>query len=445
MDVAAESTEMSDDWDTIVTRLEREACEEAQVVVATGTVLDITNGEEAPVASESLVAVGRKRWLIAAAAAIVVGLVLAAQPWNNQEIQTVTETTELSEEVNLVLPGEVVLSEDPLIVIAAIGPEVRFDTSGLGQEVVFEPITDLDDQINQLLEHRWGPSPANAPLTKGTLIGRSGGLPFIGTIVDGPDTQPDDSVPPVGSDLRFRSLNWPGGRSGLEYLITLPSAELLANEAGAIETDPLLSGQMVVWGYLPSQTAVVSAEGPSYRAWMRPRGGAVAFSAGFDDGEPVTLVAFDADGGELGRIGGLVDRSDIVTTTSVDTDDKVGVLLGSDGEGNQTRIEADGQTKVLLVGADWCRACNDGLGDVVEVLVGVDADVYLVPSPLTDGSWPMDDPLPFQRFVPNPGSTFWHIVVALPQVIVLDGENRLVAVIEGFEGLSLTTLGLEDS
>ncbi len=306
MGVTAESTVMSDDWHTIVARLEREASEAVQPIVATGTVVDIIIGEEVVVASEALVVVGRNRWLVGAAATIVVGLVLTIQPWNNQEIQTVADSTEMSEEVSLILPGEIVLSEDPLIVVAAIGPEVRFDTSELGQEVVFEPITELDDEVRQLMEPRWGPSPEAASLTKGTLIGRISGMPFVGTIVDGPDLRSDGSIYPFGSNVRFRGLGSTGGGRASGMPVSLPSTELLVNKAGLAEANLEFWGEIVAWGYLPVETAVVTLEGPSHQTWMRPRGGVGAFPATFEDGDIVTVVAYDADGQELGRTSEVV-------------------------------------------------------------------------------------------------------------------------------------------
>ncbi len=447
--VAAESTKMSDDWDTIVTRLEREASEEAHLVVDTVTVVDIPLGEDVPVVRESLVTVGPKRWLVGAAAAVLIGLVVAAQPWKNQEIQTVTETPEIPEEVNLVLPGEIVLSEDPLIVIAAIGPEVRFDTSGLGHEVVFEPITELDDQINQLLDRRWGPSPEEASLTKGTLIGRISGIPFVTTISDGPDLRSDGSIYPIGTNLRFRSLSWGesgvGGAGAMGYPVELPSRELVINETSGADWEVQASGRMIAWSHLPAETAVVTLDGPFHQAWMRPRGGVAAFPVRFDDGEEVTIVAFDPDGLELGRTNAVVDRPTMTgSSPSTRVGDFVGVLLGYDGDDGAIRLEADGQTRVFLVGADWCRACNDDLAAAIETLSSIEAEVFVVPSPLIDDSWPQTD-VPFPIFVPISGSALWNIGAGLPQVIVLDGEHRLVAVAEGFDQLILDDLGLSDS
>ncbi len=414
----AQATPMSDDWEAIVERIDGES--------------------STPEVRE------RQWWLFAAAAVVAVllgGYLLI-------DVGTVTVVADPASG-DFVLPGEKVLREDPLSVIAAAGPGPRFDTTDLGQEITFEPITTIDDEIEQILELAplVGPQRESAYLSKATLVGRLGGTPIVTMIIDGPDI-PNPGNERDSSNLRIRAV-WAGNESYRRgFATSVLSLDLIVNrspdllEIGGVQAE--LPRDFVEWDYLPERTAVVTYEDDNRRWWMRPRGGLVAFPAEFDDGEWFTLVALDSSGNEIGRVNQQVDYPGNGTAAFVteSVGDRMGVVPGTDGEGSEVRIEPDGKTKIFLVGAPWCEPCNEQLSDVVDLLgqKRPDADIFAVSVDVIR-PWPSDPRQLLRRFVPRRGSLLTSFSDAPPFVVVLDGDNRVVGTIDGFDlGLINTAL-----
>lgn len=378
----------------------------------------------------------RSRWQFAAAAAAVVLVALGLA----FRLGVVDDSTTTAVGPGFVLPGETVIGDDPLTVVAAPGPAPQFDTGRLGTELWFDPIDQVDDEVVDLLSGRppfgrGAESPGKA--VKVTLVGRVEGVPWVIRHWNAPNVdrlgggQPDEN-------LRYREvLSTDGGMTSGEpasedspAMIKLPSAEngmkLLPAPSYTAPTGWLF------WGPLPAETSVVTFSDSDQRLWIRPRAGLAVFPVQFDDREVFTIEALDAAGNVIGRLSDSVGYGDDAERTGPQVGHRLGALAGTDASGERVSIEPDGTDKVFLFGADWCQPCSQLVDDemlqVIEALAPGSA-TYAVPL-YTDEPWPSDIEWPYSTFIPELTSPL-KAVFSLPALLVLDGENEVVAVAYG--------------
>lgn len=258
---------------------------------------------------------GRERLALVAAVALLAvggaGIALARPSVSTGTIGPTQSTA------SFVLPGEQVVSENPLVVMAASGPEPRFDTAALGSEVAIQPITvdrvDLDavidSAVNLVTETRSG----QGEVRKVTVVGAMDGQPILIVVIDGPNL---DGVNGAGVDdnLRASWLVTPYGASGGGDLVEETSLELIepARPDGDVTDEPGYDypDGPVWWDRLPATVSVValtvhtgSADGnddgtelKETLSWQRVRGGVFVVPVDLARSDRFTVEALDADG-----------------------------------------------------------------------------------------------------------------------------------------------------
>lgn len=391
---------------------------------------------------ESHVSFGPRRSLMLVAAV----LAIAAAGWfaASQRVGT-EEPAEFRGD--LVLPGEIVIEEDPLIVAAAFAPEPQFDTSDLGAELVWEPVLEIDDETRAVIAAADGiPDNGQREIVKLTVLGKLLGQPWIVDVRDGPVLE-GVSAPPGVDVMRFRNISEPGGSGGSVSadLVIENDRLFIDHDTGPIgqigRTDP--TGWLVI-GQLPEGTAVVGFEDSDQKRWLRPRGNRAAFRAQFDLGETATVTAYAVDGTVLGSI--TVGGSDNQGPTSwpVNPGDAPGLKAIDLDSGDAITIGDNAKPLILLVGAAWCQPCADfeqdipfleSLGDSVEVYgVSVFEDPLYSTEP-----WPGFEGWNFPRVrLPEVSAGFF------PAALVVDSDGKLLATLRDINNLEgiLVDLGI---
>ena len=257
---------------------------------------DIAQGE----GNESAKPVFKRPRLLAAAAAVVaigaggVALTTISGPSPNEISAT---------KPNYVLPGEIVLSQDPLIVTGAPGPPPEFDTSDLGRQILFEPVHTVNDELDQTISRTISMvmfSEESRTATKVTIVGHIEGEPWFIIVTDGPNIDGVGGLP-VDRNFRQRFVGGPSGGSAGGDIVPIASLELIESPV------PVTSGYTLPFGYtfpdgwvelsqLPVGTSVVSFSDDDSDLWLIPSAGVAAFPAEFEEGERFHLQAFDAEG-----------------------------------------------------------------------------------------------------------------------------------------------------
>lgn len=187
--------------------------------------------------------------------------------------------------------GEI-LSEDPYVIQAPRGPEPQFDLSDLGEELPLEPVENL------------GAIPME------TLFrGRSGNIPLASemrpVIVVGTVRQPQSEMEPATVLLWFTDL--PGltiglargngiGSGGGSYPLDRYG---IGNRSRSESEGILVSAQMSY--AVPFETSVVQIITEEGNFWQRPNAGYGAISYGDTVDEPTSIIAFDAEGNQIGE------------------------------------------------------------------------------------------------------------------------------------------------
>lgn len=368
-----------------------------------------------------------KRLVLAAAAVTVVAGIgaLLAQPQNAVVETTGTTqptpetTTDVVEDrptdAELLREGEVIVSNDPLIVRAAIADPPRFDTSNLGTEVVFEQL-DLDaPDVAEILESSWP-----GERWKATLVGRVDGRPLVASFEIG--TMGRDGPPYTRTRRTSNAVT-----AVLWEHVSAGDTNIDRPADATVETLPPLPVGLTTWQLLPEGTSVVSYTDSTQRLWQQARDGLVAFPSQLDRDEGWEMIAYDIDGAPLDSRQGVADYDAFSTYTGVEIGDFVGTVLGADPEtGENVPIEPDGRPVVFGFGASWCEPCET-TADAMAQLDRTSIRVFAVPYFDDPGDrWAGDAThlaLPQNR-------TLSGFVRAVPTVIVLDGEHNLVAVLE---------------
>ncbi len=321
------------------------------------------------------------------------------------------ETTPTVED--FVRPGEKVISANPLVVEPAPTPTADFDTDPLGTEFPFGEAgatgLDYEDLSGQPLDD-----------LKITILGTIDGEPVVarmGDVVDG-DT-------PGLEGMRGRTIAGLQGSPVLFWDPTNPAAFDI--DRPITQQDPIWSAPTgyAIWGLLPEGTAVVTFRDSDRRLWQQPRDGVAIFRSELDTDESFTLTALDAQGVELDAYTGTADYA-FVPDPSVRIGDPIGVILASDPlTGEEVRIEPDGRSVVFAIGASWCVPCQS-VQTTIERSNTSAVRVYAVDyNPTRKAAW--EWPNEIVAINVDTAGTLWGLVPALPTVIILDGEHRLLA------------------
>lgn len=340
-------------------------------------------------------------------------------------------TVDAVDSSRFVLPGETLLSTAPLVVTPAPAPQALFDTGGLGEETFVAGSPPFDDEVTSLIARTTGQSP-DRTITKITLLGSVDGRTFFSVVTDGPSGSSEQP-----GNLRERWVIGPDGGSAEGDFVDPRSTDLIGYG------EPVASGPAygtpvgdVVWA-VRGETAIVTFESDDTRTWMRPTGGYAIFPSEFDTGEQFTLQALDIDGN-------VIDQTSVTTTD--DTDPSVGPQVrdrfdsieAATLDGTQLQIDPDGNPTVLLYGADWCAPCQE-IADQAPPLIdslAPNVEVFIVPTYTEPGeTWNLgtgwDQP---QITI----TTDLGGIQAVPTIIVLDGDNTIVAVGIGPDGVTET-------
>jgi hypothetical protein len=206
------------------------------------------------------------------------------------EVSPARREVEFDAYIDAVAGGEV-LSEDPYVIQAAAAPEPVFDVGSLGQELPLEPVESFE------------------------VVPDVGGLGFLGQVL-GTEQRP---VIVIGSANRSQLdlspiilMRWftdtgstcEGASSG-EGMGTgcgsrPPLAQLGVTSASSLEGDDGFAYGEITYN-VPLETSVVQAIAGSETFWQRPIGGSGLFFYGGSIPKASTIIAYDADGNEIGR------------------------------------------------------------------------------------------------------------------------------------------------
>lgn len=187
--------------------------------------------------------------------------------------------------------GGPVLSEEPYVIQADESPEPRFDVARLGVEVPLEPVESAEavPDFDQLGFFNQGPlATENRPV-----------------IVIGATERSELDLPPVVLMLWFTESGeiCEGASDGDGMGIGcgfLPLGRLgLSGGSSMEDEDGNVRGEVTY--NVPLETSVVQAIAGSETFWQRPIGGYGLFPYGGDIPQTTAVVAYDADGNEIGR------------------------------------------------------------------------------------------------------------------------------------------------
>lgn len=373
--------------------------------------------------------------VIAAMLAIVIGA--GAFVVNGRDDDTVDVTSENP----FVLPGEEILSLDPLTVRPAPTPEANFDTSGLGTEVVFEPFTEITAETQELIDVATTLG-GERSITKITQLGNIDGTPYVHLVTDGVQEWFDDPVNLRMSTIVGDTLDQADNGGGWDADPT--STEIIHYPTDFSDTwvSRIAPVGNVVWR-VTADTAVVSFVSDDTRLWTRPSGGNAIFATAFDNGEAFTVQALDVDGSVIGEYSDTVRYGEGdefgMPMTSPQIGDGFFIAGVDDADGKLKTVQPDGSPLVLLFGATWCLPCQAVAEAGLPLVDALDPSVrvLLVPSFMQpDQTWPTDPAWDQPRIrLYNPERT-----QEVPAILVLDGDGIVESYEVGVDGV-LEALG----
>lgn len=193
--------------------------------------------------------------------------------------------------------GDRVIQQAPLVVEPREAPEPLFDTSELGDEIRYSPLTpaqtvEVLDRVNQPL--------AGGSVVKVVVAGAIADVPWLIEFVDrsadatfGGATSRTRSV---GAGLRpWGGFAQPVDPAG-DALFEFPMSVVASDWSGF----GVMDNESTAWDALAPDVSVVTFETGGQRAWIRPRAGLAAFPIPVALGESARFRAFDHLGNHIG-------------------------------------------------------------------------------------------------------------------------------------------------
>ena len=189
------------------------------------------------------------------------------------------------------LRGGGVLSDDPYVIRAGEVAAPRFDVDLLGREVALAPV-DSRDELPEMEELSSG----------GQLVAATEDRPVV---VLGSVDRSEMDQPPVSLMVWFTRTDevcvgefyGDGVASGCGFLPLVHFG--VTGESSVQGDDGFVYGEVTY--SVPLETAVVQALTGSETFWQRPIGGYGLFPYGGSVPKAATIIAYDADGNEIGR------------------------------------------------------------------------------------------------------------------------------------------------
>ncbi len=420
--------------------------------------------------------VPRRRLALGAAAALALvatGVVTVRNRQATTDAVDPADTLAVVTGPALTLPGDEVLSADPLVVQAPLGPTPSFDTSALGDELRFDPVDSLADpavkaRLDGLAAEVDGlrssvPEAAGLRVPKTTVIGWLDGKLWLSTVAERPIPAGEAVDDPRATALRYSWVSFEDGSAVFET----PGAAVAADSVEGIalsrnSADPFARGVAGAFptrpplyvDRLPSAVAVVSYADADQRWWVRPRGGVAAFPAQLTRNETYTMRAYSADGTVIGEQSG--DSGPAADPRYLaEVGERLLAVPTFDEHDQPVTLGAAGRPTILLYGGSWCPPCQDHLAEVVSTLdaLGDTVDVYAVPfAEQEPGTWPQlaawhYPRIRFQLPVPatpgRDGTAYPMDIDSVPTVLVIGADGVILGRL-GFEdlGSKLAELGL---
>lgn len=237
---------------------------------------------------------GRRSLLMAAASLIAVALAA----WTLTSLLT-DSTEEPAALAKYVLPGETVLSTDPLIVTPAPAPTPKFDTSELGRQLKFEPAIALTPEFRTLLRH-WieTPSDQSNELVKATILGHFDGEPWAVVVADDPSGGPPRLGEEAAGNFRIQTIFTNDTGTGTGDFADPDGLQFITPtvETGSVDTMSSGESEWALWYSLTPDVAAVSFDDSEQRLWIQPHGGVAIFPFQSKPGASITMDAYDVGG-----------------------------------------------------------------------------------------------------------------------------------------------------
>ena len=237
---------------------------------------------------------GTRSLLMAAVSLIAVALAA----WTLTSVLT-ESTEEPAALAKFVLAGEIVLSADPLIVSPAPSPTPKFDTSGLGRELKFEPAIALTPEFRTLLRP-WMETPSNPSdeVVKATILGHLDGEPWAVVVADDPNGGPPGLGEAAAGNFRIQTIFTNDTGTGTGDFADADGLQFITPtvETGNVDTMSSGESEWALWYSLTPDVAAVSFDDSIQKLWIQPRGGVAIFPFQSKPGASFTMDAYDAEG-----------------------------------------------------------------------------------------------------------------------------------------------------
>ena len=211
--------------------------------------------------------------------------VLAARP--ESELSPALHDAWTERYVEAVRHGQV-LSEDPYVIQAGSGTAPLFDVSTLGEELPLVPVTTFDVVPKDTLSELLGGEPAAASEDRPVIV--------LGSV-----TQPGTESPTVYLMVSFTPTGVTCVSSGTDSSMgSTCGFEPLTRSGFGLESNMGTYSELTYSVRLDTSVVQFVTEGDE-TWWQRPVGGFGVVAFGGIVGRPSMIIAYDADGNEIGR------------------------------------------------------------------------------------------------------------------------------------------------